>query len=39
VDYIRGAHNWSPEFIEARRRSVSLPHYYTQDLAGIQSRV
>jgi len=35
VDYIHRAHNWSPEFIEARRQSVSLPHDDTQDLAGI----
>jgi len=30
-------HAWSPEFIEARRQSVSLPHDYTQDLAQIQA--
>jgi 2-hydroxy-6-oxonona-2,4-dienedioate hydrolase len=36
VDYIRRAHTWSREFIEARRQSVSVPHDYTQDLAGIQ---
>src|SRR6202521_2717876 len=36
VDYIHRAHNWSPEFAEARRQSVSLPHDYTQDLAQIQ---
>jgi pimeloyl-ACP methyl ester carboxylesterase len=34
VDYIHRAHNWSPEFMEARRQSVSVPHDYTQDLAG-----
>jgi predicted nucleic acid-binding protein len=39
VDYIHRAHNWSPEFIEARRQSVSLPHDYTQDLASIQAPV
>src|SRR5213594_1977950 len=39
VDYIHRAHNWSPEFIEARRQSVSVPHDYTQDLAGIQPPV
>ncbi len=39
VDDIHRAHNWSPEFIEARRQSVSLPHDYTQDLAGIQALV
>src|SRR5262249_53726512 len=32
VDYIHHAHTWSPEFIEARRQSVSLPHDYTPDL-------
>src|SRR6202011_2610400 len=37
VDYIHWAHTWSPEFIEARRQSVSLPHDYTQDLAQIQA--
>ena len=39
VDYIHRAHTWSPEFIEARRQSVSLPHDYTPDLAGIKSPV
>ena len=39
VDYIHRAHNWSPEFIEARRQSVSLPHDYTPDLAGIKAPV
>jgi len=39
VDYIHGAHNRSPEFIEARRQSVSVPQDYTQDLAGIQAPV
>jgi 2-hydroxy-6-oxonona-2,4-dienedioate hydrolase len=39
VDYIHQAHTWSPEFIEARRQSVSLPHDYTPDLAGIQAPV
>ncbi len=39
VDYIHRAHNWSPEFIEARRQSVSVPHDYTPDLAGIQALV
>jgi 2-hydroxy-6-oxonona-2,4-dienedioate hydrolase len=34
-----GPHAWSPEFIEARRQSVSLPHDYTQDLAQIQAPV
>ncbi len=35
VDYIHRAHTWSQEFIEARRQSMSLPHGYTPDLAGI----
>src|SRR5215469_15390142 len=39
VDYIHRAHTWSPEFIEARRQSVSLPHDYTPDLAGIKAPV
>jgi 2-hydroxy-6-oxonona-2,4-dienedioate hydrolase len=39
VDYIHRAHAWSPEFIEARRQSVSLLHDYTQDLAQIQAPV
>src|SRR5207245_5967817 len=39
VDYIHRAHTWSPEFIEARRQSASLPHDYTPDLAGIRSPV
>jgi pimeloyl-ACP methyl ester carboxylesterase len=39
VDYVHRAHTWSPEFIEARRQSVSLPHDYTQDLAGIKAPV
>jgi len=39
VDYIHRAHNWSPEFIEARRQSVSLPHDYTPHLAGIKAPV
>ena len=39
VDYIHRAHNWSPEFIEARRQSVSLSHDYTQDLAQIRAPV
>ncbi len=39
LDYIHRAHNWSPEFIEARRQSVSVPHDYTQDLAGVQAPV
>jgi 2-hydroxy-6-oxonona-2,4-dienedioate hydrolase len=39
VDYIHHAHTWSPEFLEARRQSVSLPHDYTPDLAGIKAPV
>ena len=39
VDYIHHAHNWSPEFTAARRRSVSLPHDYTPDLAAIKAPV
>jgi len=39
VDDIHRAHTWSQEFIEARRQSVSLPHDYMQDLAGIQAPV
>ena len=39
VDYIHQAHTGSPEFTAARRQSVSLPHDYTPDLAGIQAPV
>ena len=39
VEYIHRAHTWSQEFIEARRQSVSLPHDYTPDLAGIKAPV
>jgi 2-hydroxy-6-oxonona-2,4-dienedioate hydrolase len=39
VDYVNRAHTWSPEFTAASRQSVSLPHDYTQDLAGIQAAV
>jgi len=39
VDYIHRAHTWSPEFMEARRQSVSVPHDYTPDLPGIQAPV
>jgi len=39
VDYIHHAHTWSPEFLAARAQSVSLPHDYTPDLAGIASSV
>jgi hypothetical protein len=37
VDYIRRAHTWSPRVREPRRQSVSLPHDYTPDLAGIEA--
>jgi pimeloyl-ACP methyl ester carboxylesterase len=39
ADYIHRALSWSPEFIGARRQSVSLPHDYTPDLARIQAPV
>ena len=39
VDYIHRAHTWSPEFMEARRQSVSTPHDYTPDLASIRAPV
>jgi 2-hydroxy-6-oxonona-2,4-dienedioate hydrolase len=39
VDYIHRAHTWSPEFSAARAQSVSLPHDYTPDLAGITAPV
>ena len=39
VDYIHQAHTRSPEFMEARRQSVSPPHDYAPDLAGIQAPV
>jgi pimeloyl-ACP methyl ester carboxylesterase len=39
VDYIHHAHTWSPEFMEARRQSVSVPHDYTPALAGIRAPV
>ena len=39
VDYIHHAHTWSPEFLEARRRSVSVPHDYTPELAAIRAPV
>ena len=35
VDYVHRAHTWSPEFAAARVQSVSLPHDYTPNLAGI----
>jgi len=39
VDYIHRAHTWSPAFDEARKQSVSVPHDYTPELAGIQAPV
>lgn len=39
VDYIHHAHNWSPEFLKARRESVSVPHDYTAELALITAPV
>jgi pimeloyl-ACP methyl ester carboxylesterase len=39
VDYVHHAHTWSPAFDEARRQSVSVPHDYTPELAGIQAPV
>jgi 2-hydroxy-6-oxonona-2,4-dienedioate hydrolase len=39
VDYIHHAHTWSPAFMEARDKSISVPHDYTPDLGSIQSPV
>lgn len=39
VDYIHRAHTGAPELMEARRQSVSVPHDYTPDLAGIRAPV
>jgi 2-hydroxy-6-oxonona-2,4-dienedioate hydrolase len=39
VDYIHRAHTWSPEFLEARRQSVSLPHDYSPELPEIKAPV
>jgi 2-hydroxy-6-oxonona-2,4-dienedioate hydrolase len=39
VEYIHHAHTWSPEFIAARRQSVSLPHDYAPDLPSIGAPV
>jgi len=39
ADYIHRAHTWSPAFEEARQQSVSVPHDYTPELAGIQAPV
>jgi pimeloyl-ACP methyl ester carboxylesterase len=37
VDYIHHAHTWSPAFLEARAKSISVPHDYTPELASIKS--
>jgi pimeloyl-ACP methyl ester carboxylesterase len=37
VDYIQHAHTWSPEFITARAKSISVPHDYTPELASIKA--
>jgi pimeloyl-ACP methyl ester carboxylesterase len=39
VDYVHRAHTWSPELDEARKQSVSVPHDYTPELAGIRAPV
>jgi 2-hydroxy-6-oxonona-2,4-dienedioate hydrolase len=39
VGYIHRAHTWSPEFMAARAQSLSLPHDYTSELAGIAAPV
>jgi pimeloyl-ACP methyl ester carboxylesterase len=39
VDYIHQAHTSHPEFMEARRLSVSVPHDYAPELASIQAPV
>ncbi len=39
VDYVHHAHTWSSAFMEARGKSVSVPHDYTPELASIQSPV
>jgi len=39
VDYIHRAHTWSPELDDARKQSVSVPHDYAPELAGIQAPV
>ena len=39
VNYIHHAHTWSPEFLEARRQSVSLPHDYAPELPAIKAPV
>lgn len=37
VDYIHHWHTWSPELTEARAKSKSLPHDYTDVLQGIKA--
>ena len=39
IDYIHHAHTWSPDFMDARSRSVSVPHDYTPELAAIRAPV
>jgi pimeloyl-ACP methyl ester carboxylesterase len=39
VDYVHRAHTWSPAFDAARQQSVSVPHDYTPELAGVQAPV
>jgi len=39
VDYIHHSYTWSPEFMEARGKSVSPPHDYTPTLTSIQAPV
>jgi 2-hydroxy-6-oxonona-2,4-dienedioate hydrolase len=39
VDYVHRAHTGTPEMMEARRQSVSVPHDYTPELAGIKAPI
>lgn len=39
IDYIFHAHTWSPDFMEARRQSVSVPHDYGPELPAIKAPV
>jgi 2-hydroxy-6-oxonona-2,4-dienedioate hydrolase len=39
VQYIHRSHTWSPEFLAARRQSLSLPHDYSPELAAIKAPV
>jgi 2-hydroxy-6-oxonona-2,4-dienedioate hydrolase len=39
AEYIHHAHTWSPAFLEARAKSISVPHDYTPQLASIKSPV